>query len=786
MALTIEKKIDLTAYENNPAPKVVDQLAIIHEANDGEIVQYYLSSHKQGDKNSHAIGIPVEDSNGLKYRYDDYDQITWGAPGHRIIQTKRLDRLGVKAFPNIGAIAFYRLAYRNISRIVAPVNRKQTRTTAPALTGIKNLDNSTVTFTITPPTGDDAPKYKCYRIVMQNGDFGESHITYETTFTTPKPRISGNYECYAIGYETEGQFCSEDSNSLFFDLVGDDDSYESANKGNSSIMYGTDNPPKNASDGALYFKIRETSAVTLLDYVESDGTQYIDTEYIPKANTRVELTATVTNNDRPKYVSEVNAKLGYISSSNGKYTASSNAITPCTQAGGLYQVRGGTTHTISCTYDLKGSSGGNTYGLLASAILVFDNGKCIMDTGSTVFTTDKTVLVNKKNNSVECGSYQYIDNGDGTYTYMATFTMPSDTNLQNMYSFAINFYGRRLANPSTGAVNLSTFMTSDEIQNAKKQFCQSFTVVGNEPVYQQCLFGSDSYDPNARDFAYSVNSHGKYEHDTPAYLRAKSWTNGSTAYPFGVKATLIADESAATVTDETGRSQTISAGSGTLKDSDTKMFIFDMGHKPTLNTTKPSYCDGERVIAKLYRFRIYEGNSLVRDLCPALDADNVPCLYDTVGKAFYRSAVGTLASGGTPETKKGYAIVSKHVRIDGNWIETGYTQQDIDGMNKALNQSIDDKYKTLDTKIEDTYKASNQNTDDKCSALDLKIDNKYSELDSKIGDSKITIDTELKDSKNPVANATIYATLNNVETLMSEIIGGDLEALMSEIIGGDT
>lgn len=220
MALTIEKTIDLTAYGNNPEPKVVSQLSIIHEASDGELVQYYIDpeNETEGDKNTYAIG--VYDKESQTYSYNDYDEVTWNSPAQRVCGN-RIERLGVKAFPDIGAIAFYKLKYRNISRIVAPVNKKNTKKTEPTLAAVVNTDG-TVTFTVTPP---EEPEYACYRIVMQNGDYEEDHITYDLTFTADKPKITGIYKCFAIGYGKEGQLLSKDSNVITLTLQGKTDSF---------------------------------------------------------------------------------------------------------------------------------------------------------------------------------------------------------------------------------------------------------------------------------------------------------------------------------------------------------------------------------------------------------------------------------------------------------------------------------------------------------------------------------------------------------------------------------
>lgn len=221
MAISIEKRIDLTEYLDNPDPEIVEQLSIIHESFDGEIVQYYItpSNKTQGDKNSTAIGVYDRDTK--TWSYHDYDELVWGKPKHRICGN-RIERLGVKAFPGIGAIAFYKLAHRKITRIVAPVNKRKEENAPPVLSAVVNPDG-TVTFTLTPPK---KPKYECYRIVMENGIFQEDYITYELELTVPKPRVSGTYKCFAIGYGGEGQLYSKDSEAVSLELEGEMDEYE--------------------------------------------------------------------------------------------------------------------------------------------------------------------------------------------------------------------------------------------------------------------------------------------------------------------------------------------------------------------------------------------------------------------------------------------------------------------------------------------------------------------------------------------------------------------------------
>ena len=221
MALTFDKTINLTAYDKNPSPKFVRQLSIIHEATDGELVQYYVlpSSMTEEDKNTHAIGIYDEENKS--WSYTDYDEVQWNTPGQRIAGN-RLERLGVKTFPDVGAIAFYKIAFRDISRIVAPVNPKNEKTDAPKLSAVQNSDG-TITFTITPP---EKTEYRCYRLVIMDGAFSVDHISYDLTFAVDPPIVSGTYDCFCIGFPDEGQYCSKDSNVIRLSITGKESTYE--------------------------------------------------------------------------------------------------------------------------------------------------------------------------------------------------------------------------------------------------------------------------------------------------------------------------------------------------------------------------------------------------------------------------------------------------------------------------------------------------------------------------------------------------------------------------------
>ena len=215
MAISFEKVMNLTAYEGNTAPKVVEQLSIIHEATNGELVQYYIDPNNktEGDKATFAIG--VYDKATQTYSYHDYDEVIWNKPKKRITSQK-IDRLVLKAFPNVGAIASYKLAYHNISRIIVPVNHRTTKYEAPILKAVVNANN-TITFTFTPPKNIT---YQCYRVILSMGIRQLEYVSYETTLTIPQVLCTGTYDIYCIGYVNEGEITSFESNIITLSLTG--------------------------------------------------------------------------------------------------------------------------------------------------------------------------------------------------------------------------------------------------------------------------------------------------------------------------------------------------------------------------------------------------------------------------------------------------------------------------------------------------------------------------------------------------------------------------------------
>lgn len=206
--LIFAKVINLTTSDNNIAPLLVRKLNIINEPND-ELVQYYIDDNDLAeDKNANVV-------------YSNYDELLWGNKSKRLT-SKAVSRIGLKSFPGIGAIAYYKYKYEAGSFILCPVNNNKAKFTAPTLSMIDNGDG-TLTFSMKNPKDIT---YECFRIVLSNQYFAIEHVTYEPSMTVPKPDVKGNYVIFCVGYVSEGQTVSFDSNLINLTITEGKDSFE--------------------------------------------------------------------------------------------------------------------------------------------------------------------------------------------------------------------------------------------------------------------------------------------------------------------------------------------------------------------------------------------------------------------------------------------------------------------------------------------------------------------------------------------------------------------------------
>lgn len=85
-------------------------------------------------------------------------------------------------------------------------------------------------------------------------------------------------------------------------------------------------------------------------------------------------------------------------------------------------------------------------------------------------------------------------------------------------------------------------------------------------------------------------------------------------------------------------------------------------------------------IGRIYYYKIYNGSTLVRDFIPAVDQDNVACLYDLVeGKFYYNQGTGSFMAGNTTGSTvivgdKARKIVKAYVGIPTSYTPVEYIE----------------------------------------------------------------------------------------------------------------
>lgn len=191
MALIIE-------YENTLLTG--EQPYISHEK-DSTLFNYYIQKELALDKHASING-------------GQYDNINF-EDAQRHLTTKAVSRIGIKNFPGIGGIGFYKDAYSDEILIVAPIHIDRVYQQAPILNKVEVVDNM-LHIVITPPSN---LKYTCYRVIVRQGAFAFEYITYKTDYSVDLPTVKGTYAVYCIGYDETTGAVSEDSNVLTLELT---------------------------------------------------------------------------------------------------------------------------------------------------------------------------------------------------------------------------------------------------------------------------------------------------------------------------------------------------------------------------------------------------------------------------------------------------------------------------------------------------------------------------------------------------------------------------------------
>lgn len=201
MALNFEKTIDLSASGKVNVPYRVDNANVINEANNNEIVEFYVG----------ADDVPADRADLLLN--SDYDALMLSDTSNRLT-TRKVSNIGICSFPGIGSYGFFKYAYSGESKILVPINATVAKMPSPSLTA--SLNGSFIDVVVTAPQDIS---YECYKVVMLNGLFSYEYTIYEETYTLPKPLVKGTYDIFCVGYVNEGERTSLTSNIIQIEIT---------------------------------------------------------------------------------------------------------------------------------------------------------------------------------------------------------------------------------------------------------------------------------------------------------------------------------------------------------------------------------------------------------------------------------------------------------------------------------------------------------------------------------------------------------------------------------------
>lgn len=176
------------------------------------------------------------------------------------------------------------------------------------------------------------------------------------------------------------------------------------------------------------------------------------------------------------------------------------------------------------------------------------------------------------------------------------------------------------------------YLNTGYIHTASTKIEMECTITAYEKNWE-ALFGTRNGDGNTHDgaFVFFWRTGGD---NVGCYNRGNGETTGSNTIPTNERIKVLANPDGITIKKVSDNSNvtTISTSSASVGNSNKPIYIFDT------NTTNQSglHPDGSRSYMKLYRFKIYEGDNLVRDYVPALQG-SIPGLYDLKEGGFLSS-----------------------------------------------------------------------------------------------------------------------------------------------------
>ena len=369
--------------------------------------------------------------------------------------------------------------------------------------------------------------------------------------------------------------------------------------------------------------------VEQLEYIESTGTQYIDTGVFPSNNLKINIKACYTNSNSSYMLGSDNAYnagihirldskyIGIFGGSimnTGVVSQVNVPVTITLQNNKIYvdgqQKGSGTTQDVSkyskssiyvfCTH--RGGEAKYNASMRLYELQMYDGDTLIRDFIPILDENDVAYLYDKVEKKF------YYNSGTGTFNY-------KKKDSQNMQLTKVNYI------ESTGTQYIDTGVKPSNSTKVDIKFMYNSL---NGFVYGSRTSSSGS---DAHEFIINASGLVFPQFDGQHNEVSSSYNK------IGEEYILSNSQSGAYINGNLIKSYNTATFS-----SKHSMFLFGLNQNGTVEYRK--------FIGRLYYCKIYNGDTLVRDFVPVIDGSNIACLYDKVEKkCYYNVGTGTFSYG---------------------------------------------------------------------------------------------------------------------------------------------
>ena len=369
--------------------------------------------------------------------------------------------------------------------------------------------------------------------------------------------------------------------------------------------------------------------VEQLEYIESTGTQYIDTGVFPSNNLKINIKACYTNSNSSYMLGSDNAYnagihirldskyIGIFGGSimnTGVVSQVNVPVTITLQNNKIYvdgQLKGsGTTQDVSkyskssiyvfCTH--RGGEAKYNASMRLYELQMYDGDTLIRDFIPILDQNNVAYLYDKVEKKF------YYNSGTGTFNY-------KKKDSQNMQLTKVSYI------ESTGTQYIDTGVKLNQDSKVEMEIALAEGMTN--------IFGS-------RTSATQNNFTIGFASSTGVMMDFQNYSNNrlSVDIPVSLDSPIYYSISK----DELKIGDTVKAVQNYSSfETPQTAYIFDISGNPWLKT---------KAKGRLYYCKIYDGNTLVRDFVPVIDGSNIACLYDRVEKkCYYNAGTGTFSYG---------------------------------------------------------------------------------------------------------------------------------------------